>query len=158
MPAPTPGYVKNMIRRVLREILDPSPRGSDVSVIWEFFESRCAYCGSELRRSRKEGHIDHLVSSSQGGANHLWNRVLSCATCNEKEKLDLSWEEFLRKKSPDPAVSGQRRERIIRWQEQHPLPPRLKDEALFEQVSQLAEEAARFLDEKVEQVRGMRQR
>jgi len=73
MPAPTPGYVKNIVRRSLREIVDPSPSKKD---------------------EYKEGHMDHLVSSSVGGSNQISNRVLSCASCNEKEKLDMPWEQF----------------------------------------------------------------
>ncbi len=87
MPAPTPGYVKNMIRRSLRETIDPSPTKKEETRIWDFFNSECAYCGKKLRKINKEGHIDHLVPSALGGANHISNRVLSCADCNEKEKL-----------------------------------------------------------------------
>lgn len=64
MPAPTPAYVKNIIRRSLREVVDPSPSKAEVKQIWEFFDSKCVYCGKELHKEKKEGHIDHLVSSS----------------------------------------------------------------------------------------------
>ena len=88
MPAITPGYVKNVIRRSLREIVDPSPTKEDEERIWKFFNSECAYCGKPLSKLQKQGHIDHLVPSSLGGPNHISNRVLSCATCNDAEKLD----------------------------------------------------------------------
>ena len=41
MPAIKPGYVRNMIRRSLREIVDPSPTKQDEERIWEFFNSEC---------------------------------------------------------------------------------------------------------------------
>ncbi len=43
MPAPTPGYVKNMIRRSLREIVDPSPTKKDEEGIWKYFDFRPDY-------------------------------------------------------------------------------------------------------------------
>ena len=95
MPAITPGYVKNVIRRSLREIVDPSPTKEEEVRIWKFFNSECAYCGKPLSKPQKQGHIDHLFPSSLDGPNHISNRVLSCATCNEAEKLDGAWQEFM---------------------------------------------------------------
>lgn len=50
MPAPTPGYVKNMIRRCFREQVDKSPTRAQVARIWEYFENSCAYCGAQLNK------------------------------------------------------------------------------------------------------------
>ncbi len=120
MPAVTPSYVKNMIRRCFSEIVDPSPTKRGVEAIWRHFGGRCAYCNKALRREAKEGHIDHLVCASSGGANAVANRVLSCSTCNEKEKLDKPWEEFLKSKARSDAEFAERRQRILDWQTANP--------------------------------------
>ena len=156
MPRVTPSFAKNMIRRALREIVDPPPSKGDVDAIWAFFESRCAYCGSDLDRAKKGGHIDHLVPASQSAANHVSNRVLSCPDCNEKEKLDRPWEDFLRQKASDPQAYQERRDRILRWQQEHPIPPYLKDTSVSEEVARLADEAVSVFDAKVEQARSLR--
>jgi len=154
MPAPTPGYVKNMIRRSLREIVDPSPSKKEENKIWEYFDSRCAYCGKRLNRTRKEGHIDHLVSSAKGGTNHISNRVLSCATCNEKEKLDRPWEEFLIQKNSNKTLASQRREKILKWR-------RLNcnaniSEDILKKIDSLGNEVVALYDEKVSMVRRLK--
>lgn len=147
MPAPTPGYVKAMIRRSLREIVDHSPTKREEQKIWEFFDSKCAYCGKKLSKSHKEGHIDHLVSASLGGANDISNRVLSCSTCNEKEKLNMPWEKFLSQKNPDKIISSRLKERILQWQRTHKKPS-LKKETL-EKIESLCNEVVEFYDERV---------
>lgn len=116
MPAPTPGYMKNMIRRSLREIVDPSPTKEDEERIWKFFDSECAYCGKSLHKLKKEGLINHLFPASLGGVNHISNCVLSCATCNEAEKLDGAWQEFILRKNQDSAVVRTRVSKIREWQ------------------------------------------
>ena len=120
MPAITPAYVKNMIRRCFSEIVDPSPSRRGKEAIWKHFGDHCAYCNKALRREAKEAHIDHLVCASGGGANALGNRVLSCSSCNEKEKLDKPWEEFLKTKAGSNAEFERRRQRILDWQEANP--------------------------------------
>ena len=147
-----------MMRRALREIVDPSPDADGVTAIWSFFDSRCAYCGAELDRSKKEGHIDHLTSASRGGLNNISNRVLSCANCNEKEKLDLPWEQFLGQKVDDPRVREARRERILAWQGQNPAPAHLTDRRTLAMVDEFAREVATFFEDRVEKARGLRRR
>ena len=120
MPSVTTAYAKNIIRRAFREIIDQTPSKQEADRIWEFFSSECAYCGKSLQKERKEGHIDHLISASKSGRNHISNRVLSCADCNEKEKLDSGWEEFLASKVADSAIRELRRKKIISWQEKNP--------------------------------------
>jgi len=61
MPAPTPGYVKNMIRRSLREIVDPSPTKEDKERIWKFFANKCAYCGKPLRKLLTASASTHMI-------------------------------------------------------------------------------------------------
>ena len=104
MPTVTPGYVKNVIRRSLREIVDPGPTKEGEERIWKFFNSECAYRGKPLSKLQKQGHTDHLVPPSLDGLNYISNRVLSCATCNEADKLDGAWQEFMVQKNRDPAA------------------------------------------------------
>ena len=154
MPAPRPGYVKNMIRRSLREVVDPSPTKKDEERIWEFFNSECAYCGKRLSKAHKEGHIDHLVSAAIGGSNDISNRVLSCATCNEKEKLDMPWESFLIQKNSDKSIASRRKEKILKWQSVHKQST-IKKETL-DKIESLSTEVAEFYDERVSLARKLR--
>ena len=154
MPAPTPGYVKNLIHRSLREIVDPSPSKKDEERIWKFFDYECAYCGSSLRKLRKEGHIDHLLPASLGGPNHISNRVLSCATCNEAEKLDGAWQEFILRKNQDPDVTRRRIARIHEWQKLNGEP--LLDKNKLREINRLSELAAAYYDVKVKEARELR--
>lgn len=119
MPVITPAYTKNVIRRSIRELIDPGPNKKDVDTIWAYFDSSCAYCGKSLDRADKQGHIDHLLPASEGGANGLSNRVLSCAMCNEKEKLDSDWRQFLELKVDDDTVRAERLGRIEAWIERN---------------------------------------
>jgi len=151
MPAPTPGYVKNMIRRSLREIVDPSPTKEDEKRIWEFFDSKCAYCGKPIRKLKKEGHIDHLIPASLGGPNHISNRVLSCATCNEAEKMDQAWQEFVVQKNQDPVILRARITKIQEWQKLNGKPT-LNQEKLRE-IESLSESAVVFYETKVKAAR-----
>jgi len=154
MPAPTPGYVKNMIRRSLREIVDPSPTKKDEEGIWKFFDSKCVYCGKPLRKTQKEGHIDHLLPASLGGPNHISNRVLSCATCNEAEKLDGAWQEFILRKNQDPDVIRRSIAKIHEWQKLNGDP--LFDKNKLREINRLSELAAAYYDVKVKEARELR--
>jgi len=147
MPAPTPGYVKNMIRRSLQEIVDPSPTKKDEERIWKFFNSECAYCGKSLSKPQKQGHIDHLFPSSLGGPNHISNRVLSCATCNEAEKLDKAWQEFMVQKNRDRAVLRVRIAKIHEWQKLNWKPA--LNQKIVREIELLSESAVAFYDAKV---------
>lgn len=154
MPAPTPGYVKNMIRRSLREICDPSPKKKDEKFIWDFFDSECAYCGKKLDKAKKEGHLDHLVSSAIGGSNCLSNRVLSCANCNEKEKLDMPWEEFLGQKNPEKSMASRRKDKILKWMNMNETAIIRKD--ILDKLKAIGDDAVAAYDEKVELTRQLR--
>ena len=151
MPAITPGYVKNVIRRSLREIVDPSPTKEGEERIWKFFNSECAYCGKPLSKRHKQGHIDHLLPSSLGGPNHISNRVLSCATCNEAEKLDQAWQKFMVRKNQDPAVLRARIAKINKWQKPNEKPT-FNQEKLRD-IESLSESAVAFYDAKVKAAR-----
>jgi CRISPR/Cas system Type II protein with McrA/HNH and RuvC-like nuclease domain len=151
MPAPTPGFVKNMIGRSFKELVDPSPTKKDKRRIWEFFASKCAYCGKELDKNKKEGHIDHLVSSSVGGPNHVSNRVLSCASCNEEEKLDKDWRGFLLAKVADKQLAETRKSKIVEWQKQNAFIGVRK--ALMKEIDSAIHAVVNVYDQKVRHIR-----
>lgn len=151
MPATKPGLVKNMIRRSLREIVDSSPTKKEERMIWDFFDSECAYCGKKLRKAHKEGHIDHLVS---GGSNDISNRVLSCAACNEKEKLDMPWEKFLSQKNPDKIIAHKRRDKILQWQSIHKR--KIIKRQILDKIESLSNEVVAFYDKRVKSARELR--
>lgn len=154
MPAPTPGYVKNMIRRSLQEIVDPSPTKGDVQRIWTFFDSECAYCGKRLDKNGREGHIDHLFPSALNGMNHISNRVLSCAACNEAEKLDGAWQEFMVQKNPDPDILRTRMAKIHQWQKLNGKPA--VDEEVLRRIRALGDFVCANYDFKVQEARNLR--
>lgn len=128
---------KNIMRRCLNELLDPSP--ASIDAVWQHFESRCAYCRRELDRDLREGHMDH---ADVGGGNQLGNLVLSCGACNGDEKRDAPWREFLLKKAPTQADFVEREARILNWFEQHPT------EALVQtpEIKQAAGEIEALID------------
>lgn len=105
------------MRRAVDEIVDPGPRSIDG--LWQHFEARCAYCGRELRRDRREGHIDHADAP---GGNRLGNLVLACGSCNGDEKREESWRHFLRRKTTVDAEFADRESRILAWFELHSRP------------------------------------
>ncbi len=140
-----------MIRRSLREIIDPSPTKENEEKIWQFFNSECAYCGKPLNKKQKQGHIDHLSPSSLGGPNHISNRVLSCATCNEAEKLDKEWQEFIKQKNPNPDILRRRITKIYEWQKLNEKP--ILNQEILQKVKSVSESVVAFYDVKVREIR-----
>ncbi|MFN8658891.1 MAG: HNH endonuclease signature motif containing protein [Candidatus Obscuribacterales bacterium] len=132
----TPSMAKNAIKRCIREIVAPAPK--DVSAVWLHFDSSCAYCGTVLDRSMRNGHMDHLMPFQETARAGLANLVLACGKCNGDEKLDSDWIEFLRlqcsKQSKDETLYETRRAKIETWIEQNSrssaeVPPELLLEA-----------------------------
>lgn len=111
----TPSMAKNKIRRALLAIVDPHPKPPEITELWAYFDSSCAYCGIAIHRDSRAGHIDHLVSSAVGGSNSIYNHVLSCARCNGDEKREEAWESFLARKTNDPATLAARHSKITSW-------------------------------------------
>lgn len=119
---------KYEMRRAVRQLTDPWPKNTQS--VWDYFESRCAYCGVDLTPGN--GDLDH---ADPDGGNHLGNLVLACSDCNAKEKRALGWREFLRVKVPGDGYP-EREARIEAWIALHPsevglVPPeaqRLQDE------------------------------
>lgn len=157
MPSITIPYVKNIIRRAFREIVDPRPRNDELDLIWRHFQSECAYCGRSLRRNVKEAHIDHLVSSSDGGYNGLSNLVLSCAECNESGKRDLPWEDFLKLKAKPETIYKARREQILSWQMANHSTTGAVDPNLLKKAGEMADEVVALFEAKVEVMRSKRE-
>ncbi len=153
MPATTTSYAKNIIRRALYELVDRSPSKAEVNQLWEFFESRCAYCAQSLKQDNKEGHVDHLLSASSGGANHIANRVLACAPCNEKEKLDRPWEQFLRAKCADNRIFATRRTKIREWVEARTDGARTVTPKITADVDASVQRIVRVFDSEVARIR-----
>ncbi len=115
MPKDTPSMAKNKMRRSLVAIYDPHPTKSDVNELWAYFESSCAYCGAHIERESRTGHLDHLVSSSEGGSNNIHNHALSCARCNGDEKREEPWRSFLARKTENTAAHKEREAKIEQW-------------------------------------------
>jgi hypothetical protein len=113
--AKSPSQAKNAIERCLRGIVDPYPSKTAVGLLWACFDSRCAYCGKAISRAKREGHMDHLVSFKDGGANDIGNHVLACKECNGNEKREENWEAFLRRKNPDEGKFLARKANIEEW-------------------------------------------
>lgn len=108
-----------------------------------------AYCGQELE---SRAHIDHLIGIDKGGLNHLSNRVPACPNCNEKEKKDSDWREFLKSKSEKQNKFKIREKRILAWIAQHEenrpqIPSSLREEwqKEVEKVEQTINHAYQYL-------------
>ena len=110
-----PPQARNAIRKALWSVLDRRPRKSEVDALWVFFESKCAYCGTQLDRSKREGHIDHLLAAASRGSNHISNCVLACGRCNGDNKREMAWELFLRSINKNDDDFALRRDRIMNW-------------------------------------------
>ncbi len=111
MTGSTPSQTKNMIRKSLLGIIDPDPSKEDITRLWEFFESKCAYCGTKINRKTRQG------------INHISNRVLSCGYCNGDEKRDTHWAEFIIDKyASNPTVAKKRIDKIKEWRNMHKEP------------------------------------
>ncbi|HVV38256.1 MAG TPA: HNH endonuclease [Acidimicrobiales bacterium] len=134
----TIAQAKNRMRRTVEEILDPGPLSIDG--LWDHFGAECAYCGKQLSRADREGHVDHAES---GGGNHLGNLVLACGACNGDEKRERGWREFLAGKASESSVFASRERRILDWFEANPRTP-VNDDA---DVQRLLAELAELIDE-----------
>ena len=124
----SPSQVKNLMRRGLRLLLDPDPEPADRNSVYEFFDYCCAYCGTKLGLENRD--LDHLIPAAMGGSNHISNRVLACKPCNAKEKREMAWRDFLKKKCPNEQVLVERQRRIEDWISQNGDMPTLPDEIL----------------------------
>lgn len=150
----TPSQTRNSIKKCLKAIVDPKPKKADKDRIWSYFENRCAYCGAEIVRDSRKGHIDHLFSEMEGGSNRLSNLVLTCATCNGDEKREEDWESFLATKyGANKEIIQERSWRIRRWIELNGGQPMLtKDqqeilETEFNNINNVLSEAVNRLRE-----------
>ena len=115
MPKDSPSIAKNKIRRCLIAIYDPLPSESEIDKLWKYYESCCAYCGVEIQRKSRTGHLDHLIPSSEGGSNSIYNHALSCARCNGDERREESWESFLSQKALITSIYIERKAKIENW-------------------------------------------
>lgn len=111
---------KNAMRRAIEALYYPFLNKNEKDRIWEFFNSRCAYCDREVDRSLRHGHMDHLDCSATGGANYIRNRVLACKECNGNEKREGKWQAFLKSKCADNQTLQSRTTKIRAWQNQFP--------------------------------------
>jgi 5-methylcytosine-specific restriction endonuclease McrA len=110
-----PAWVKNISRRVLWAALEKDITKDERAAMSEYFEGQCAYCGDKLP---KRWHADHIVSVDRGGFNHVSNRVPSCPRCNEQEKQEREWVEFLKSKcGSDIRTLDERKKRIEDWRD-----------------------------------------
>ena len=149
MARSTPSYTKNIIRRCFTELFDPELSPAQRNEIWEYFEHCCAYCGKELNRSKREGHIDHLIPASLDGSNFIGNRVLSCASCNADEKRDRFWVLFLKEKDG----SDERIKKIKGWQQRFSTQEPNINPQYRKYANKLADEVVRDFDMKVKELR-----
>ena len=153
----TPSMAKNQMRRCLQAIIDPHPTDAEVSELWMYFQSACAYCGLSLTRGARDGHVDHVVPHSSRGSNSIYNHVLSCSRCNGDEKREEDWESFLACKALLPQQLAQRHAHIARWLERaigHTGTPTVSPA----DVEAIIESALKSFDASVKQLRALRQR
>jgi hypothetical protein len=151
-----PPQARNSIKKALYGLLDKPLKEYQLDELWQFFDSRCAYCCESLDRARREGHADHLVSVSLGGANSISNFVLACGKCNGDDKREMDWEPFLAQKNPDSRLREERRDRILRWIALHKGTVPHRDPFLVELVETQVCKALEAFNQAVEDVRTAR--
>jgi 5-methylcytosine-specific restriction endonuclease McrA len=154
MPKDTPSMAKNKIKRALGAILDPHPTENEKAMVWEYFENTCAYCGLVMERKSRAGHLDHVVSTADGGNNSIHNHVLSCWKCNGDEKREMEWVQFLKQKNIDIQSYELRKEKIENWlaKNENKKPTETRAEA-----ERIIEEALSQFDESVRKMRNLRE-
>lgn len=96
------------------------------------------------------------MSASQGGANNISNRVLACAKCNEKEKLDEDWKLFLEKKVSDKGKREDRIQRIQHWVDLQKLEYAATSEKLLQVADDLSEISVKVFDDRINKIRSSR--
>lgn len=112
----TPSQARNAIKKSLKALIDPPPKDNEKKKIWQYFNNSCAYCGQDIEKESRKGHIDHLHAETDNGANKLSNLVLTCSTCNGDEKREMNWLNFLKVKCGiDDKSFADRKDRIENW-------------------------------------------
>ena len=146
---------KNIIKRSLLAVIDPYPSKAEIDLLWKYFQSSCAYCGVEIPRESRTGHMDHVVSSALGGSNSIYNHVLSCSRCNGDEKREESWQSFLTRKATSQSLLTERHNRISQWLAQLPAPtPEMQK--IQSQVDDVINHALNNYDAAVKELRALR--
>jgi hypothetical protein len=82
------------MEQAFNELVDPSPKKTELTEAIKFFKNACAYCGKRLT----DLHWDHINPASKGGTNQIQNRVPSCKECNS-QKGNGPWRDFVRQKN-----------------------------------------------------------
>jgi len=154
MPKDTPSMAKNKMRRSLVAIYDPHPSRIEVNELWEYFGSRCAYCGAPMERESRIGHLDHLVPSSDGGSNNIHNHALSCPRCNGDEKREELWQSFVARKSENSSVYEKRYAKIEYWLSL--APPSAANAELLVEAESIIKEAIESFESSVKRMRMLR--
>lgn len=112
----SPSTAKNSVKRCLWGIACPSPSKKLKDKIWEFFDSRCAYCDEVLHREKRGGHIDHLMPVASLRHTLRGDFVLACPSCNGNGKREMDWESFLRETCGyNEAEFSKRHVKINQW-------------------------------------------
>ncbi|WP_394562178.1 HNH endonuclease [Aquipseudomonas alcaligenes] len=151
----TPSMAKNMIKRSLLAVIDPYPSKAEIDLLWKYFQSSCAYCGVEISRESRTGHMDHVVSSALGGSNSIYNHVLSCSRCNGDEKREESWQSFLTRKATNQSLLTERHNRISQWFAQLPA-PKPETQNIQPQVDAIINNVLNNFDAAVKELRALR--
>lgn len=130
--SPRQPVFRNIIRRGLRTAFDPDPTPAQKKKAFNFFLGRCAYCREELPSSGWD--MDHLVSESRGGTNHISNRVPACKKCNSEERREKGYNDFSPSRSTGETKDA-RIERIEGWRKENGSAPLFAPEvkALWEE-------------------------
>ena len=154
MPANyTPSFAKNIIRRSLTAILDPHPTAAQLRELVGHFGTDCAYCGKRIHAYPKDAQLDHIDST---GPNNISNRLYACEDCNEKEKRDADWRQFLRLKAESEQVFRKRERLIQQWLDRHAGVYVTLDENTQTELARHIDNAVTAFDECLAAVRALR--
>lgn len=156
MAKTTPSMAKGHINRSLLQIIDKPPTKVQKQQIWKYFENKCAYCGIYIEPDSRKGHLDHLISTKDGGSNDIYNFVLACNICNGDEKRESQWQTFLQNKCSDlpSEIYLKRLLHIENWHNQSEVDQ--LDTEILNKIQAIIEKAKNDFDCSVEQMRILR--
>ena len=156
MAKTTPSMAKGHINRSLLQIIDKPPTKVQKQLIWQYFDSRCAYCDICIEPNSRKGHLDHLISTKDGGNNDIYNFVLACNICNGDEKRETPWRAFLKNKCDNLSSEMylKRLSHIENWHNQSDV--NQLDTEILNKIQTIIEKAKNDFDHSVEQMRMLR--
>jgi 5-methylcytosine-specific restriction endonuclease McrA len=73
---------KHLQERSAKLGIDVEVTLDELKRLFEVFDGTCIYCGAKESADGPTFHLDHIISLSEGGSNHISNLVIACPSDN----------------------------------------------------------------------------